>query len=198
MLTWFPETEAILEHGVGPWFAIAGLLSGIQLTLWESDHLVLSLIVLIFAIGSISLAYYHVNTSYPAQSLAQSVLVHAPISMFHGWLVFLLWINVMAIFTTVQQPAHPDVFHSVLAGLILLKLAATASSYTEWRHETGDVAGASVIAWGLLAISAEQDSVFIKWFSFILAIYVIAHGLFRPAQRHFVKAREEQEPLLGA
>ncbi|KAJ1546333.1 hypothetical protein HK405_007200, partial [Cladochytrium tenue] len=91
--------------------------------------------------------YYNLATAYPAQTVYQSVLVHAPVSLFHGWLVFVFWLNLLAIFTSVQDPAHPSFFLSALVFLIMVKLTATASSYVEWRHESGDAAGAGVIAW---------------------------------------------------
>ncbi|KAJ1547385.1 hypothetical protein HK405_006004, partial [Cladochytrium tenue] len=50
----------------------------------------------------------------PAQTVYQSVLVHASVSLFHGWLVFVFWLNLLATFTSVQDPAHPSFFLSAL------------------------------------------------------------------------------------
>ncbi|KAJ3332324.1 hypothetical protein HDU76_000604 [Blyttiomyces sp. JEL0837] len=197
---WFPETEDIIVHAYGAWFALAGLLTSVQLALWNADQLILSLFVLLFASGAVSVIYYNLATSFPAQTPAQHLLVHAPISLYHAWLVFIFWLNLMAIFTSVQNPAEPDWFHCILVFVILLKLAATASGYTEWRHASGDVAGAGVIAWALFAVSAGQSSPFISWSAFILGWYVVIHALFRPAQFHWKKSQvaTETEPLLGA
>ncbi|KAJ1567951.1 hypothetical protein HK405_004158 [Cladochytrium tenue] len=145
------------------------------------------------------LIYYNLATAYPAQTLYQSVLVHAPVSLFHGWLVFVFWLNLLAIFTSVQDPAHPSFFLSALVFLIMVKLTATASSYVEWRHESGDVAGAGVIAWCLFCVSAGQPSLFIKWSAFILGLFVTFHGIFRPAQYHIKQhaaTAGEQQPLV--
>ncbi|KAI9340650.1 hypothetical protein DFJ73DRAFT_844587 [Zopfochytrium polystomum] len=196
---WFPETEEIVEHAFGAWFAVAGLLVAVQLDLWKSGDLIFSLFTLIFALLSVSVIYYNLATSYPGTTPAQHILVHAPVSLFHGWLVFIFWLNLMAIFTSVQDPKHPDLLHSALAFFVMVKLSATASSYTEWRHDSGDVAGAGVIAWALFAISYGQPAPFISWSAFILAWWVTIHTIFRPAQ--FVwklrSASGEQQPLLG-
>ncbi|KAJ3217628.1 hypothetical protein HDU67_007570 [Dinochytrium kinnereticum] len=196
---WFPGTEDIVENGVGPWFAIASLLSAIQVALWDADKLILGVFVTLLACGATSLAYYNLSRNYPAQSMAQNILVHAPISMFHAWFVCIFWVTLLAIFTTVEDPKNPSVFDIVLVLLVQIKLAATASGYTEWRHDSGDVAGASCISWFLFSVSWAQESPWISWPAFILAIYVAVHALFRPAHHHFITSRNsEQEPLLRA
>ncbi|KAI8837810.1 hypothetical protein BC829DRAFT_447571 [Chytridium lagenaria] len=174
---WFPNTEEIVEHGVGPWFAIAG----VWLPSKDSDKLVLATIVTLLASGATSLAYYNLNRSYPAQTFAQNILVHAP--------------HVHVPRRPLEDPRNPSVFDIILVLLVQIKLAATASGYTEWRHESGDVAGSSVIAWFLFAVSAGQSSPWVSWPAFILAIYVAVHAIFRPAHHHFVAARNsEQDP----
>ncbi|KAJ3095199.1 hypothetical protein HDU96_001279 [Phlyctochytrium bullatum] len=194
---WFPGTEDIVQHGVGPWFAFASLLSAVQIELWDADKLIVGAFVTLLAVGATSIAYYHLSREYPAQSLAQNVLVHAPISLFHAWFVCVFWVTVLSIFTTVEDPANPSVFNIILVLLVQIKLAATASSYTEWRHDSGDVAGASGIAWFLFAVSFGQPSPWVSWPALVLAIYTLVHAVFRPAHRHFVLARStETEPLL--
>ncbi|KAJ3097213.1 hypothetical protein HDU97_005076 [Phlyctochytrium planicorne] len=193
---WFPDTADIVEHGVGPWL-LYGL--GRNSTLQESDKLVHGVFITLLASGALSFAYYNLARQYPAKTMAQNVLVHAPISMFHAWTVCIFWVTLLALFTTVEDPRHPSVFDIVLVLAVMIKLAATASGYTEWRHESGDAAGASIIAWFLFAVSSAQPSPWVSWPAFFLGIYVVAHAIFRPVHHHFVVVRNaEREPLLGA
>lgn len=81
-----------------------------------------------------------------ANSLGSGKLA-APVSLWHGWLNFIFWLNLFAIFTSVQDPAHPDWIHVLLVFLVLFQLAGTAIAYTEYKSVHGDVPGAFVIAW---------------------------------------------------
>ncbi|KAJ3414838.1 hypothetical protein HDV05_005995 [Chytridiales sp. JEL 0842] len=204
---WLPGTEEIVVNAFGSWFAIAGLLSAIQLDLWDSDRLVLSLIVLLFASAAVSIIYYNLSTSYPPESFVQHIFVHTPISLFHGWLVFIFWLNLLAIISKVKDPSNPGLFDGIVTVFVLFQLAGQGVAYTEYKYAGegyggGDIGGAAVIAWALFAVSSHQPSALIHWTSLILGVYVVIHGLFRPAQHQYklrsvVIINSENAPLLG-
>ncbi|KAI9208108.1 uncharacterized protein BJ171DRAFT_490254 [Polychytrium aggregatum] len=193
---WLPGTEEIVHHGFAGWFAVAALLSSVWLNLWESDHLVLALFVLLLASGAVSVLYYHLTYLYPAESLIQSVFVHAPVSLWHGWLVFVFWINLLAIFTTVNDNADPSWIQVVIALFVIFQITGTAIAYTEYKSKHGDIAGAFAITWALAAVAANQHNGWIHYSSIVGVIIVVLYALGRPVRAHR-EATAEAQPLLG-
>ncbi|KAJ3042412.1 hypothetical protein HDV00_007368 [Rhizophlyctis rosea] len=192
-----------------PWaFAIWGVVHFLffGFIVWQaSNHLFLALIVLCFASASITLIYYGLSTR-PPQTLTQSLFVHAPVSLYHGWLVFVIWLNILAIFIRFdghngdERQAHPSLLVNVIVGLILAQLTATAIAYTEYKGAVGDVPGAFTIAWALFAVFANQPAPFIKWASFACGIIVTIYAFFSLVRgRPLMTATAgERAPLLHA
>ncbi|KAI8825902.1 uncharacterized protein EV422DRAFT_514614 [Fimicolochytrium jonesii] len=197
---WFApkeESDEIVVNGYGSWFIIAGLLTSLWHNNWESGHLVISLIILLFASGSVTSIYYQLQ-SRPAKTPIEHLFVHAPVSLFHGWLVFITWLNIFAIFTKVADPAHPNLLHRILVFLVLLKLAFTAMGYTELKNNAhGDIAGAFAITWALIAVGVGQESKFITISALVLAGWSTVYAL-KPQVFKKSAITSERQPLLGA
>ncbi|KAI9007066.1 hypothetical protein BC832DRAFT_554160 [Gaertneriomyces semiglobifer] len=192
---WFGDSDDVVTKGYGGYFIIAALLTSVWHDYWESGHLVLSLIVLLFASASITVIYHNLR-SLPPKSTAEHIFVHAPISLYHGWLIFIGWLNIFAVFTSVADPAHPDLLHRILVFLVMLQLTGTAVAYTEFRNkEIGDVPGALTIAWALFGVSAQQQSKFIEVSALVMGIVVCMYA-FRPMAKSRGSIGERQ-PLLG-
>ncbi|KAJ3047893.1 hypothetical protein HK097_011076 [Rhizophlyctis rosea] len=176
---WFGDSNEVVVNAFGSWFFIAALCTSLWSTLWATDHLFLSLILLCFASASITLIYHQLSIR-PAPSFTQSLFVHAPISLYHGWLVYVIWLNILALFIRTgsdgHKPEHPGLLINVVVGLILAQLTATAIAYTEYKGAVGDVPGAFTIAWALFAVSARQPAAFIKWASFACGILVTIYA----------------------
>ncbi|KAJ3288718.1 hypothetical protein HK104_008012 [Borealophlyctis nickersoniae] len=128
--------------------------------------------------------------------------------MYHAWLVFLTWLNFMAILTRKEhweQLKEAKLWEQLLVAFVLAQLVATAVAYTEFKGELGDVLGAFTIAWSLLGVAAYQPEPFIHYASFASAVVIMAYA-FRP---HVIQRRVafvalgdeslgEREPLVGA
>ncbi|TPX58389.1 hypothetical protein SpCBS45565_g07999 [Spizellomyces sp. 'palustris'] len=194
---WLGDSEEIVVEAYGSYFIIAGLLTSLWHNNWESGHLILSLLILLFASASITIVYHNLR-NIPPRTYAQSLFVHAPISLYHGWLVFVTWLNIFAIFTTIHDPAHPPLLHRVLVFLVLLQLTGTAVAYTEFKNrDVGDIPGAFTIAWALFGVAAGQQSKFISISALVMGIIVLLYA-FRP---QVIKRRiggGERQPLLGS
>ncbi|KAI9091775.1 hypothetical protein DFS34DRAFT_597018 [Phlyctochytrium arcticum] len=192
---WFGDSDAAVD-AYGPYFIVSGLLTSLWANNWDSGHLIISLIMLLFASASVTIIYHNLRQA-PPSSTTQSIFVHAPISLYHGWLVFMTWLNIFAIFTQVHDPIHPPILHRVLVFLVMLQLTGTAVAYTELKNlSLGDIPGALTIAWALFGIADGQQSKFIKISAFIMGAVVCLYA-FRPA---FFKRRiggGERQPLLG-
>ncbi|TPX55273.1 hypothetical protein PhCBS80983_g05449 [Powellomyces hirtus] len=197
---WFAatdESDDIVVNGYSSWFILAGLLTSLWANSWESGHLIISLVILLFASASITMIYHNLQ-SRPAKTAVEHLFVHAPISLLHGWLVFIVWVNVLAIFTTVHDPAHPSVIQRIVVFLILAKLTLTAMAYTEVKNtKSGDIAGAFAIVWALLGVAAQQESKLIMISALTMAGVATVYA-FKP---QFIKKNVtagERQPLLGA
>ncbi|KAI9208109.1 uncharacterized protein BJ171DRAFT_490256 [Polychytrium aggregatum] len=192
---WLPGTEEIVHHGVAGWFILAALLSNFWLGYWQAGHLVLALFVLILASGSVSILYYQLTNLYPAETLIQSVFVHAPVSLWHGWLVFVFWINLLAVFVPANVDADPSWIQVAVSVFVLIELIATAVGYTEYKSKYGDVAGAFVITWTLAAIAANQHNGWIHYTAIVGVIVVVLYALGRPVRAR--RESSEYQPILG-
>ncbi|KAJ3092975.1 hypothetical protein HK102_013765 [Quaeritorhiza haematococci] len=102
----------------------------------------------------------------------------------------------MAVFTSVQDPANPDVIHLILVFIVLFQLAGTAIAYTEYKGVHGDVPGAFVIAWGLFGISVQQSSPAISWTAFALSIVILIYAFKPVAVKRYRSEPGETQPLL--
>ncbi|KAI9208107.1 uncharacterized protein BJ171DRAFT_490253 [Polychytrium aggregatum] len=194
---WLPGTEEIVRHGFNVWFIVAAAFSSIWFVLWEENYLVLALVVLVLATGAVSIIYFHLANLYPSQSPAQTLFVHAPVSLWHGWLVFVFWLNLLAIFTTVNDPVHPDWIHTLVVLLVIVHLAITSMAYTQYKSQYGDLPGAFAVIWALAAVGAHQAAVSIHYSAFIAVVVVVLYALGQPARARYLASNAETRPLLG-
>jgi hypothetical protein len=96
--------------------------------------------------------------NFPSSTWWDRVLVHAPFSLWHGFIVFVAVLNAFAAFTSTQEDG-PDTLHITLAIFGLVFLTSTAIGYVEYKGAKGDVTGALVIAIGLFGIFAQVRAV---------------------------------------
>jgi hypothetical protein len=193
---WFDAAEESVVYGVGWHFVISTLLNASWLYLWTKGHIILSFIAIILVSSSVTYIFSNLAYNYPATTWYTKLFVHAPFSLWHGYVVFASVINLFAIFTSVQDNG-PDVFHIILVAFGLSFLGSVAVGYVEFKKHKGDIVGALVIAWGLFAVFANQTNPWIHWIAFAEGLFAIVYSA-RPFISNILGRRApEQAPLLG-
>ncbi|CAH1755850.1 6156_t:CDS:10 [Entrophospora sp. SA101] len=164
----------------------------------QTDHLILALITIVIISTQISHVYYRLHNKFPAQGINDTLWIHAPFSLYHAWITFLLMLSLFAAFTPEktddEDDKQPKVYLKVLVFFALLTLQIIASGYIE--KFKGDVAGALVIAGALYGIFAAQDDPFIHWTSLFFAVCTSIHIVKPFVKKYFFGSSAEHAPLL--
>jgi len=194
---WFEPAHDGTVHGVGWHFVISTALNSIWFSLWSNGRIILAFIAILFTVSSVSFVFYNLEKNHPASNWFDRLFIHAPFSIWHGYIVLIATVNLFAIFTSVQEDG-PDTLHILLAEVALLFLTSTAIGYVEYKHKKGDVVGSLVISYGLFAIFAEQQSTIIHWtalgYGVLTVLYPTRPYVFRLLGR---QADPAAAPLLG-
>jgi hypothetical protein len=176
---WFEPASDGTVHGVGWHFVISTILNSIWFSLWNNGYLIPSFIAILFTASSVSFVFYNLERNYPANNWWDRLFIHAPFSIWHGFITLISVENLFAIFTSIPESdpdaLRPDLLHVILAVIALLFLSSTAIGYVEFKNKKGDVVGALVIAYGLFAIFAEQQSSVIHWTALGLGILTVLY-----------------------
>ncbi|CAG8440816.1 12320_t:CDS:2 [Acaulospora colombiana] len=191
----FPAANEVVVDGIHGHFLSLSVFNAIWVWLYSTDHTILALIPLLLVSGQVSYVYFIIKNRYPAATFGETVWIHAPFSLYHGWIFVLTVIGVFVAFSPEKvDDESPNVLTKIFVVLGLLFLEGTAVAYIE--KYKGDIAGAIVIAWSLFGIAAEQDDPVIHWAAIILAVFTTIH-IFKPLFKKYVlKTREEQAPLI--
>ncbi|RHZ52893.1 hypothetical protein Glove_456g21 [Diversispora epigaea] len=192
----FAKKEEIILKGVGWNFIFIAILNGVSDKLYLSDHLLFSWIGILTISSLVSQIYYRLR-NYPVHtcSWGETLFIHAPFSIFHGWIVVLAVIGLFAAFSEKESGESPNVLMKILVVLAMLFLEIIAVGYIE--KFKGDIVGAIVIAWALYGIAVEQDDPVIRWVAIFFAIFTTFHIVKPLYQGYTKKSHLKQPPLLG-
>ncbi|CAG8444898.1 8506_t:CDS:2 [Ambispora leptoticha] len=186
-----PVTDGIHWH-----FVSISLWNTLWLYLWQTNHLILSFIVILITSSQVSFVYYTLHNKYPAQNLNDKIWIHAPFSLYHAWILVIVLINLFAAFTQeAEEDTKPTLITKILVFLGLLFLESTAVGYIEYFK--GDFAGALVIAWTLFTIYLGQADLFIRYSALFFSVVTLFHSFKPLVKKYFFASREETAPLLG-
>lgn len=100
---------------------------------------------------AISQLYWDLKTKYPPKTTASALLVHLPFSLWHAYSVFLVVLTGFTAFGRDKHTHGAGVVTKVFAVIALVFLTSTSVGYA-FHSNKGDIAGAAVIAYELLAI----------------------------------------------
>ncbi|KAI8340497.1 hypothetical protein BC941DRAFT_348441 [Chlamydoabsidia padenii] len=193
---WFEPAHDAAIHGVGWHFVISVLLSSAWLGLLKSGHELIAFIFVLLTASSVSYVFYNLEKNYTADSIWEKVFVHAPFSLWHGWIVFSAVVNFFQVVSHTNEDG-PGVWSRIFVILGLVFLSSTAIGYVEYKKKKGDITGALVIGLGLLAIFTNQQDPWIHWsalaFAIITLLYTARPFVFKLAGRE----SGENAPLLG-
>ncbi|KAI9474840.1 hypothetical protein BDB00DRAFT_966283 [Zychaea mexicana] len=166
---WFEPAHEQAIHGVGWHFVISVLLNAAWLALVKHGHFIIGFIFVLLTASSVSYVFYNLSKNHPATTWCDMILIHAPFSLWHGWIVFSAVVGFFQAFTHVSEDG-PGFWSRIFVIIGILFLAGTAIGYVEYKKEKGDLTSAFVIALGLLAVFTNQQDAWIRWFAFAFAI----------------------------
>ena len=123
--------------------------------------------VLCLVAGCISNLYGALRMEPDPATWLDFLLIHLPVSLYHGVIVVIFVVGAFAVGGVDAQLQHAGVVTKILVFVTLFFLESTAAGYVFYGNR--DIAGASMIALGLLAIAQHQQrSRFVHW----SAVYV--------------------------
>lgn len=99
--------------------------------------------------------------------MPDSLFAFLPLSIFHGLIVVVYFVAAFAVFGVDARSHQPHVATNVLVFITLFFLESTAAGYVFYGN--GDIAGATVVTLGLLAIGLHQHTPFIHWSAMCVA-----------------------------
>jgi hypothetical protein len=192
---WFGNQDLILD-GINWHFVSISLLNLLWLALWQTDHLILAWITILFTSVQISLIYKILKQSRDDHNINELIWIHAPFSLYHAWIVVISFISIFAAFAPKEEGSKPSIIVKIFAVIALLLLAKLATIGYVYKSK-GDVAGALVIAWTLYGIAVEQEDPVIHWTALVLAIISSIAIVVPIVRKFFHRNSGETAPLLG-
>lgn len=117
-------------------------------------YAILAFVTMLLIAGVVSHIYRTLKVHHKSKSILDFALVHAPFSLYHGFVVVLVVVSAFNAFGVNAHLHAPKIFTKafVLAASVLLE--ATAAGYA--LTSDGDIMGAGVISFSLLAIFQHQ------------------------------------------
>jgi hypothetical protein len=163
----------------------------------------LAFITMIFVAGSVSHIYRTIKVHHASSSLLDTLFVHAPFSLWHGFSVILLFLAGFSAFGVDATHHKAGIPTKIFVFIALLLLEATAAGYA--LHANGDLAGALVISLGLLAIfqhqTVEHAGKFIHFSAlvfFIISLVAVLRASIAAIQARRTGATAEERAPLNA
>lgn len=205
-------TEAGSAHvvrGIGWRFPLLCILnaaySGLSSAQLNAHHdrvyAIVAFVVMLLIAATVSHCYRSLKVHHTASNLADTAVVHLPFSLYHGFVVVLLFVSGFEAFGVNANTHKAGIITKIVVFLSLLFLESTAAGYV-WYSE-GDVAGAAVISLSLLAIFQHQtSSKFIHWSAlafFIISLVAVLRAVIAIFTNRNTTAisDEERAPLVG-
>ncbi|KAK0522348.1 hypothetical protein OC834_000758 [Tilletia horrida] len=205
----------------------------------QTINSILAFVTILIIAGLVSHLYRDLRVKHENKNLLDVLFVSLPFSLFHGFVVVLVFVSAFAAFgrekdihaaasvileavvgiatkggnhhggvhepgTVLPEPHHhhgPGIATNVLVFLSLLFLEATSAGYV--FSGKGDVAGAAVITFSLLAIfDYQRDAPFIHWSAlafFIISLIALVRALIATFTNRgrIALSDEERAPLVA-
>jgi len=165
------------QKRIGWLFVLSSLLNIAWLFLWQFEYLSLSVVLMFLLLATLISIYLRLNIGKSTVPLREKLAVHAPFSVYLGWITIASIANVAVTLVSVNWDGFgisPETWAAliiIIALLITLLVIATRK----------DIAYGLVIIWALVGIavkqSGNQNIVMITEISVIIVAIALAAGI---------------------
>jgi len=199
----FPNGKKVIVDAINWRLPLLIILNTVYINVWGHGNYIIAFILALLVSSAVSHIYYVVKKHHAPEDLNDELWIHLPISLWHGFTTFLIFVTGFEAFGVNALHHHAGIFTKVFVFLSLLFLESTSAAYA-FSSPEGDLAGSIAIAWSLFGIFDHQrSSAFVHWSSLAFAILSSVwigkaiYGLFNRG-RITVITDSERAPLIGS
>ena len=176
------ETKPFLEK-ISFFFILASLANIIWIFLWHYEQVVLSILAMILLFVSLLMIYLRLNIGLEKVSLKEKICIHAPISVYLGWITVATIANVTAVLVKIKwdgfgiSPVVWTMLVLVVATIITILMLLTRK----------DCQYSAVIIWALLGIyikrattnPVENQIIYTVLVSMVIILAIVGFTMFK-------------------
>lgn len=137
---------------IGPWFVVNALGNAAWIVAWHHTLVPVSVVLMGVIFGSLLAMYLRLGVGRGAPTAADRWLVHAPVSLYLGWISVATVANLTTLAVDLGAPA----FGAGPAGITVAVLAVVVSLGLAMLWARRDWIFALVVAWALLGIHLKR------------------------------------------
>ncbi|HCH66330.1 MAG: hypothetical protein CL927_20605 [Deltaproteobacteria bacterium] len=137
---------------IGPWFGINMLANALWIVAWHWMLVPLSLAIMLVILGSLVMMYTHLGVGITPASKGDRWLVHAPVSLYMGWITVATIANITTQAVDLGAPAFGSGPAMLTVGVLIAAVAIAGRML--WAHRDGIFA--MVVCWALLGIHLKR------------------------------------------
>ncbi|KAG9300184.1 hypothetical protein G9A89_002630 [Geosiphon pyriformis] len=195
----FESANEVVIDGIQWNFIIIAGLTSTVLSLWDLDYNFSTFVVSCVLGTQVSHLYYTIRQQFPAKNWADVLYIHAPLSIYHAWMIV---ITLIAFFATVfpgpNEEQEPGLLIRIAVALAYIFLELTAVFYVDLAGQE-DILGAFVISWALFGISFKVEDLGFFVASLVLGIFTAIYAISPFIRRWWRTNRHvgESAPLLA-
>jgi benzodiazapine receptor len=168
-------------RATGYWFALTCLANSLWVIFWHYGYYTLTLVVMLTLLASLIVIYRRLAAVRP-QTAATRWLVHAPFSLYLGWITVATIANASTVFVSLGWDGRP--LDPVAWTVVMIAAAAAVALLMSRFHRDAIFAG--VIAWALIGILVKQLAVPAIAMASLTALIVVIAGAVAIEFRNFV------------
>ncbi|MFK7732911.1 MAG: hypothetical protein AB8B48_14920 [Pseudomonadales bacterium] len=164
--------------GISLWFKVSCAANCAWIVLWHHQLIPHTLIMMLVLLGSLMFIYHQLNTIPAQASTRDKWLLHAPFSLYLGWITVATIANVSAVQTALEL--NDAGLSAVMWTVLKLALAGFIATAVSRRYHDGVYA--LVFVWAAMGIAtAQADTTVVLLAALALAAYclVLAVSAFR-------------------
>ena len=151
MLAWSSREETPLAT-IGPWFAVNMLANAAWIVAWHWTLVPVALALMGVILGTLIVMYLRLRVGVAPAPAADRWLVHAPVSIYLGWITVATIANITALAVELGAPSFGDGPAMLTVGV--LATAVLIAGRMLWARR--DVPFTLVVAWALLGIHLKR------------------------------------------
>jgi hypothetical protein len=138
---------------IGPWFLVNCLANAAWIVAWHWLQVVLALALMGVILGSLIAMYLRLGVGAAPAPAKDRWLVHAPVSLYMGWITVATIANITALAVDLGAPA----FGGLPAALTVAVMAAALLITARMLQARRDVVFALVVSWAFLGIYLKRS-----------------------------------------